>query len=212
MAAGRGRRFGDYKQFMSINNQALVCHVVKIFKKCKKIDKIILIVPQKKLLYSKNLMKNKGFSSVIVIAGGKRRQDSVFKGIKWLGHRTGTVVIHDCVRPVINRHIIERGIKLCKKYHAVIMGTPITDTVKSVIGHKVQGTVDRKHLFLIQTPQFFDLNLLQTAYKKTDMKHEYTDEAGLLESAGFSVYLFKGDRSNIKITYKKDVELIKNII
>ncbi|OGC41960.1 2-C-methyl-D-erythritol 4-phosphate cytidylyltransferase [candidate division WOR-3 bacterium RBG_13_43_14] len=212
MAAGKGQRYGSYKQFIDLNDQVLVCHVINIFGKCKNIKKIILVVPRKKITYVKKLMKNNGFSYIKVIAGGKRRQDSVYNGLKTLGDRKGIAVVHDCVRPIIRRSTIERGIKLCKKYHAVIMGTPITDTVKLVSSNKVIKTIDRKHLFLTQTPQFFDLKILRKAYDTADPMIEYTDEAALLESAGLPVYLFKGDRLNIKITYRKDLQLISHLL
>ena len=201
MAAGKGKRFGRYKQFMTVKGRPLICHIVEIFRKCKSISQIIIIVPRSKINYVRKLVKNNGISMVNVIAGGGRRQDSVENGIISLGNKKGIGIIHDCVRPIINSQTIERGIKLCRKYHAVILGTPVTDTVKMVKNKQVVKTIDRKGLFLIQTPQFYDLDLLRKAYQMVDPEREYTDEAGLLEATNVPVYLFQGDRFNIKITY-----------
>lgn len=212
MAAGKGRRFGEYKQFIPVNDRILICHVTDIFRKCKGIAEIILIVPRNKIAYVRNLMKNNGFSHVKVVAGGRRRQDSVHNGIKSLINKKGIVIIHDCVRPLISKGMIIRGINLCRKYHAVILGIPVTDTVKQVFGNRVIKTIDRKNLFMVQTPQFFDLKILNMAFRKADHGTEYTDEASMLESVGIPIYLFRGDRMNIKITYKKDLQLVKCLL
>ncbi len=153
-------------------------------------------------------MKNNGLSSVRIVAGGARRQDSVLNAIKTMGRRRGIAVIHDGVRPVVSPRLIKRGINLCKKHGAVIPGMPVNDTVKLVRSNRVIRTLDRRHLFLIQTPQFFDLDLLRKAYQTVCLHHEYTDEAAMLESIGQPVHVFRGDCRNIKITFKKDIQLI----
>jgi 2-C-methyl-D-erythritol 4-phosphate cytidylyltransferase len=159
---------------------------------------------------TQKLIKDFGLKKINkIIPGGKRRQDSVFNGIAALKNEQGIVIIHDAVRPFVSQKLINRGIKLCQKYKAVIFGIPVFDTLKLVKGKKVICSVPRISPYAIQTPQFFDIKYLKQAYSKVDFNTEFTDEAGILESAGLDVFVFKGEPNNIKITTKEDFELIK---
>jgi 2-C-methyl-D-erythritol 4-phosphate cytidylyltransferase len=81
-----------------------------------------------------------------------------------------------------------------------------------VRGHRVVSTLDREELSLIQTPQFFNAVLLGRAYARVDFKKNFTDEAGLVASAGFPVFHFEGDRNNIKITDRSDLRRLQDCL
>ena len=108
--------------------------------------------------------------------------------------------------------LINKGIKLCRKHKAVIFGSKISDTVKGAKNNMVLRTISRNNLYLIQTPQFFDINLLKDAYKSVNLSVEYTDDAAILESLKIPVYLYQGDRFNIKITRKSDLKILNKIL
>ncbi|MCX7994833.1 MAG: 2-C-methyl-D-erythritol 4-phosphate cytidylyltransferase [candidate division WOR-3 bacterium] len=204
--AGKGRRFGGFKQFFEVAGKPIIIHTAEIFENNELIDKIILAVPKRMMEKTKNLVRKFRLRKVFkIISGGKRRQDTVLNCIKAISAKQGIVVIHDAVRPFISQSMVNRGVQLCQRYKAVIFGTPIYDTIKLVKGRKVLTTVPRLSPHAIQTPQFFDLDYLKKAYAKVDFKNEFTDEASILESAGMEVYVFRGDQSNIKITTKKDL-------
>ncbi|MEO0215473.1 MAG: 2-C-methyl-D-erythritol 4-phosphate cytidylyltransferase [candidate division WOR-3 bacterium] len=206
-AGGKGRRFGKMKQFVNFKELPLLVHTLKIFEKNKKIDSIIIVAPKGMLKKTEKIINNYGIKKVKrIIAGGRRRQDSVLNGIKTIAEKNAIVVIHDAVRPFVSQDLINRGINLCKRYNAVIFGLPIYDTVKLVNKRRVVKTLSRESLFAIQTPQFFKINLLNNAYKEVDFKKEFTDESAVLEQAGFPVYIFKGEIKNIKITTKEDLK------
>lgn len=211
VGAGKGRRFGGLKQFANFMGRPLLIHTTEIFARCPLIDRIIVVVPKGMVKMTENLLKNYRINKVYaVIAGGERRQDSVLNGIKTIKKKSGTIVIHDAVRPFISKELIARGVRLCKKYKAVIFGVPIYDTIKLVRNKKVIMTVPRLSLFAIQTPQFFDYHYLMSAYKKVNFqKTEFTDEALIVESTGNPVYVFKGEAGNIKITEKKDLNILE---
>lgn len=210
VGAGKGRRFGGLKQFIDFEGMPLLLYTTRIFERAHLIDRIIVVVPEFWVDRIKNLFQEYGFKKVTrVVAGGKRRQDSVLNGIKTIENKKGIVVIHDAVRPFISESLISKGIKLCQKYKAVIFGIPIYDTVKLVSGKRVVETVPRISPYAIQTPQFFDIEYLMNAYGKFDFKKEYTDEAAIIESVRLPVFVFKGDPGNIKLTTKKDLELLK---
>jgi 2-C-methyl-D-erythritol 4-phosphate cytidylyltransferase len=104
--------------------------------------------------------------------------------------------------------VIKKGIALCRKYKSVIIGTKVNDTVKRVARRQVQETVPRDDLFLVQTPQFYDIRTIKQAMTKADFRMEYTDEASMLEALGMPVYVFQGDRHNIKVTDRKDLRYV----
>ncbi|GAH53202.1 unnamed protein product, partial [marine sediment metagenome] len=134
----------------------------------------ILVVPKRKIETTTQLIKRFKLEKVKkIVAGGKRRQDSVLKGLNQLKRQSGIVLIHDGVRPLVAQSLIDKGIKLCKRHKAVIFGTAIDDTVKETKNRRVVRTVPRRNLFLVQTPQFFDIKLLKKAFRQTIKFDEY---------------------------------------
>ena len=80
---------------------------------------------------------------------------------------------------------------------------------------KVTQTLDRSNVVLIQTPQVFERSLLQQAYASidsgtTDTK-QITDDAGLVEAMGQTVFVVDGEQTNLKITEPADYELAQLI-
>jgi 2-C-methyl-D-erythritol 4-phosphate cytidylyltransferase/2-C-methyl-D-erythritol 2,4-cyclodiphosphate synthase len=82
-------------------------------------------------------------------------------------------------------------------------------------GHDVRTvaeTLPRETIFLAQTPQAFRRDVLRQALEIADRDGlDATDEAGLVERAGFPVQLVEGDASNIKITTPEDLPLAEAI-
>ncbi len=210
VAAGKGKRFGGFKQFVNFQGKPLLIHTAKIFERNSLVDSIIIVAPGKMLKRAEELIKKYRVTKVYsVVPGGKRRQDSVFKGIKAVKDKSGIAIIHDAVRPFVSQNLINRGIKLCRKYKAVIFGTPIFDTVKLVRRNKVVETIPRISPYAIQTPQFFDFECLMSAYRNVDLKKiEFTDEAAIVESAGLPVFVFRGESENRKITTRHDLKIL----
>lgn len=213
VAAGEGKRFGTAKQFYLLKKRPLFLYALDAFESNKNINTIVLVVPKQRILSLKAELNKRNYKKVrSIVTGGKRRQDSVYNGLSTLKTESGIVAIHDAVRPFISQSSIKRGILSCHKYKAVIFGIPIFDTVKKVNRGVVVKTVSRKNLYLIQTPQFFDINLLREAFRQVDPSVEYTDEAALLESVGKPVHVLIGDRRNIKVTQKADIKILSSIL
>jgi len=207
VAAGRGKRFGGYKQFHMYRDHPILYYALRAFERYRSVDEIVLVVPKNRIAFVKAIIKRSRFQKIkAVVPGGKRRQDSVKNGFQVIERRTGCVIIHDGARPAVNPGLLQKGLRLCRKYRAVIFGLPVTDTVKIIRDHRVVSTLNRRELSLVQTPQFFRVSLLAEAYARVDFDRNFTDEAGLVEAAGFPVYHFEGDRENIKITERGDLQ------
>ena len=74
----------------------------------------------------------------------------------------------------------------------------VTDTIRSVDG----GVVDRSTLQAVQTPQAFRAELLRAAHTNAA---DATDDASLVEAAGYGVVTVEGHPRNIKITHPDDL-------
>jgi len=149
-----------------------------------------------------------------IVEGGKRRQDSVLNGLRALDTGADLVLIHDAVRPFIEKNTISSVIKAAKKSGAAIVGIPVKATIKKVTRNRsqvsrnfvVKKTIDRSNLWEIQTPQVFNKELLLKAYKKSG-NIDVTDDAMLIEKLGKKVSVVLGSYNNIKITTPEDLIL-----
>ncbi len=219
-AAGIGIRMGKSipKQFLSIKGIPVLALTLKAFQRSDLIDHIVVVVPENEINRSKDIIREYGISKVYkVIAGGKRRQDSVRIGldaIKEIMNDSDLVVIHDGVRPFIDIKLIDKVILEAENYPAVVVGYPAKDTLKEVDekGY-ITSTLKRDKIWLIQTPQVFRFKDIFFAHQKAwnEDWEGITDDSMLIERLGFRVKVIKGDEKNIKITTPFDLELAEYI-
>lgn len=218
-AAGVGARMGltKAKQFIDLCGKPILAVTLSHFQKCNLIDRIVLVVSQDDVDYCKREIVDRYKLSKVfkVIVGGKRRQDSVRKGVESVANSCRWVLIHDGVRPLVTTELIERIIKAAKDFRAVITGLPVKETVKEIDGQgRVLRSVDRSQLWLIQTPQIFRWEDINLAYQKalTHGWEEATDDAFLIEKMGIPVNIIEGEENNIKVTTSQDLDIARLLI
>lgn len=214
-ASGAGVRFSGRipKQFIKIEGKELILHTLEKFNAVKKIDSIIISTQKKyfdRLL--KIVLENKTEKVSKIVEGGEMRMDSVYNALMNLNcKKTDFVMIHDAVRPFVSGKLINRLIAESVKYGSVIPGIPVNDTVKKTDKKLfVQKTISRENLYRIQTPQVFRYDILVKSFEKA-YKENYigTDEAAIVEYAGYKIKLIEGEESNIKITVKEDLKFFR---
>ena len=218
-AAGSGIRMGlrKAKQFIDLCGKPLLAVTLSHFQRCNLVDRIVVVVSQGDVDYClRQIVDRHKLSKVFkVIVGGKRRQDSVRKGVEAVTNCGGWVLIHDGVRPLITNGLLERVIKAAKDFKAVITGLPVKETVKEIDSQgRVLRSIDRRHLWLIQTPQIFrwkDINLAHQEALRHDWE-EATDDAFLIEKLGIPVKIIQGEEDNIKVTTPQDLEIAQFLI
>jgi 2-C-methyl-D-erythritol 4-phosphate cytidylyltransferase len=149
-----------------------------------------------------------------VIAGGPTRSISVHGAFCALDPADGDlVVIHDAARPCLSPAVVDRLLALAARIGAAITALPVRDTLKSVDGDRVTGTVDRENKVQVQTPLIFRADLLRRAYARPAAEwRDLTDEAQMLEAMGVSVHWGPGAPENLKLTYPEDLPLIEAIL
>ena len=218
-AAGSGTRMGlqQAKQFADLGGRPILEVTLSRFQECDLVDKIILVVSQQDIDYcTREIIERYKLSKVYkVIAGGKRRQDSVRKGLESITRFHGLVLIHDGVRPFVSSEFLKRIITAGSRFRAVIAGLPVKETIKEVDSKGwVVKSIQRKHVWSIQTPQIFRYDDINRAHQQA-LRHrweEATDDALLLEKMGIPVTIIEGKEHNIKITTPQDIEIARLLI
>jgi 2-C-methyl-D-erythritol 4-phosphate cytidylyltransferase len=215
LAAGFGLRFKSKipKILAEINSKPILIHSLLTLSRHPFIQEIIVVVNSKnsKSIIGKIRQYRIGRVSRIV-EGGKRRQDSVLNGLKALSSRANLVLIHDAVRPFIDKNTISAVIEEAKNCGAAIVGVPVKATIKEVAGKIiVKKTLDRNNLWEIQTPQVFKKEIILKAYEKFG-DIDVTDDSALVEKLGKKVSVVLGSYNNIKITTPEDLVIAEAIV
>ena len=152
----------------------------------------------------KEIFKNS--PRVKINEGGATHQQSVFNGLQ--ACECEYVLIHDGARPMITTDLINLAIEEVITKKALTVATKTIDTIKEVIDGKIIKTIDRAKLYNTQTPQAFEYNLIKDAHQKL-YGQNFTDDAGMIEYLGKTVYIINGSYKNIKITTRNDLHIAK---
>jgi 2-C-methyl-D-erythritol 4-phosphate cytidylyltransferase len=215
VAGGCSQRMGFDKLLASINGKPVVAHSITAFEQCNSVSDIILVARAEHLSEYEKISESYGFGKIsTVIPGGLRRQDSVRQGLDQLGQGTEFVAVHDAARPLVSADLIERLFQLARGHGGAASAAPIVDTLKRADKeHIVNGSVDRKDLFAVQTPQIFQRALLEKAYQAVfNAGLEVTDEISAVEQIGRKVILLPNDSPNFKVTYPADLQLAEFLL
>lgn len=215
-AAGSGSRMKlNYpKQYHEIAGAPILIHTLRAFISHPLIDIIALVVPEDHLQETTELLLQYQLDqeNITLVTGGRRRQDSVFNGLKSLPKECSIVLVHDGVRPVVSQELISDCYHAAEEHGSAIAAIPVTDTLKkSDSSMQVEITVNREELWQAQTPQAARHDLLLEAYEKNGYA-DVTDESSLLEKAGIPVQLVMGSEANIKITRQEDLILAATLM
>jgi len=205
-AAGSGSRFGEQKQFKQLKGMALYFYSLNQFLLCEEIYEIILVVPRARVNEIKKEINNiQTIKKIIVVGGGKRRQDSVENGLLSTSDKTELVCIHDGARPFVSKELIKNSIIACSGNDGAIIAIPNYDTLKICVEGHIKKTIDRQNIWMAQTPQtFWKVKLLDAFTYVKKNKLDITDEASIMETLGFDISVVQGDYNNFKITSQKD--------
>ena len=186
-AGGTSSRFGNKNKLLEkIYDKEVIRYTIEAFEKSE-IDEIIICANINIIEELKEIFKNS--QKVKIIEGGATRQESVFNGLK--ASECDYVLIHDGARPMISTDLINSAIEEVKTKKALTVATKTIDTIKEVIDGKIVRTIDRAKLYNTQTPQAFEYNLIKDAHMKL-YGQNFTDDAGMLEELGQTVYILNG--------------------
>ena len=149
-----------------------------------------------------------------IVTGGAERQDSVYNALMSIDAGYGDIIaIHDGARCLATPSLIRRCVEAAREYGAAAAGKPSTDTVKSIDGDAITGTIDRRGIALIETPQVFRADLILPAYEQARRDgFSATDDCSLVERMGVRPRLVPSEEPNIKITTKGDLSMSNDLL
>ena len=213
VAAGTASRMGGIDKVMApLQGEPMVLRTIRQFQDCDAIKEIVVVTREDLILPIMSLVQEMDKVKAVV-AGGASRQESVNLGLNALSDKVKLAAVHDGARPLITWQVIDRAVRAANSYGAAAPAIPVKDTIKVVHGGIVKETPDRKHLYAVQTPQVFDIDLLRGALKKAaEDGAEVTDDCSAVERLGMSVKIVEGDEHNLKVTTPFDLAVAKMIL
>jgi len=224
VAAGAGQRMGasQPKAFLHLDSRPLVEFSLAAFQNHPRVDAIVLMVPAAVLDRAEPLAARYPKLEA-VMEGGRRRQDTVRKGIESALARPGAdagdvVLVHDAARPLVDEALITSVLEATLRTGAAVPGIAPADTLRRrAPGAGDQGRVlsagrlDRDTVVLIQTPQGFRLDLLRRGFEGAG-ETDITDEATLVEMLGAELEIVPGSAGNFKITKPVDLAAAEAVL
>lgn len=217
LSGGMGSRVGLQlpKQLLKIGGKMIIEHTIEVFEGHEQIDDIVLVVnSDKREIYEDLINKNNYCKLKKILNGGLSRLESSYIGTCSIQNDDDLVLIHDAVRPFVTKETITKIINALSKYDAVDVAIPSSDTVIKVCDDVIDYIPNRKHYMLGQTPQGFKVSLIKKAHQLAfrDNNFEFTDDCGIVSNYRLAkIFVVRGDRFNIKITYPEDLYLADRI-
>ncbi|WP_438313605.1 2-C-methyl-D-erythritol 4-phosphate cytidylyltransferase [Sporosarcina sp. FA9] len=207
-AAGSGQRMGAgfNKLFLMLGNKPILIHTLEVFENDLACVEILLAVKQEEQSEIQAALNQYGITKVTrLVDGGSERQYSVAACIEAYDG-DDIVLVHDAARPFIQQAVIKDLVSTAAKYGASIAGVQAKDTMKLAPLGIVEKTVDRETLWIIQTPQAFQIEVLRKASNQAKEDGFLgTDESMLVERLGYPVRIVQSTYDNVKMTTQEDI-------
>lgn len=218
VAGGSGTRMKNAplpKQFLPIGSEPVIIRTVRAFLAVPEIDRVIIGIKPDYYDYTRKLLDEAGFESVILVNGGKDRNSTVKNIADEIKASFGIqdhdiILTHDAVRPFVSERTIKDNIAAAKEYGLCGTYIPSADTIiASHSGAFVDKTLDRRTLYQAQTPQSFGLKSLYTELSQlsAEQMSSLTDTCSVFTRKGMGIRIVLGDRLNFKITTDEDLAL-----
>lgn len=207
VAGGSGSRMGADipKQFLKLNGTPILAITLRRFLDALPGCRITVVLPEGEIPRWEAICAEEGLEGThMVCAGGNTRFASVLNGLDTAGD-CDYIAVHDGVRPLVSPDMIRRCISTAATYGTAIPAVRPVDSFRRLTEDDGGShPIDRERLRAIQTPQVFRADLLLKAYSQP-YRHEFTDDASVVEAYGTRITLCEGERSNIKITTPEDL-------
>ncbi len=203
-AGGIGKRMvSDLpKQFLKLNDKPILLHTIEKFYDFDPSIQLILTLPSDwKSFWNELLMKHECKISHLIVDGGKERYDSIKNALEF--SEGEFIAVHDGVRPLVSNDTIKKCFDAVKQFGQVIPVIPLKESLRKINDELTQA-VSRSEYVHVQTPQCFLKESITKAYS-LPFHHNITDDASLIEEAGYSIHCVQGNEENIKITTQMDL-------
>jgi 2-C-methyl-D-erythritol 4-phosphate cytidylyltransferase len=214
-AAGSGRRFGAEapKQYAMLDGKPVLVHAIERLQNAFPLHTTLVALSSHDHWFDRAPRMPQRVTALR--CGGETRAATVRHALDALSgaHADDWIVVHDAVRPCTDDAALLRlRTELTDDPVGGLLAVPVASTLKSADGQRRSvGTVPREGLWQAQTPQMFRYDVLRRALAQADIDH-ITDEAQAVEALGYKPRIVYGSRTNLKVTFAEDLELVAAIL
>ncbi len=214
LAAGDSTRFDAEvnKLFYKVNDKELVLYPVETFLDNDEIDEVLIVSSESNQSALEKLLTE--HQSVSIILGGNSRQESEYCALQYLQDKATDnclIVIHDAARSFMSSELLTSLVNTAKEHGSA---APYLNNNK-FYDIENDEIVANKKIVDIQTPQVYKYKELFECYSYLS-KNNITGMVDTTESMfNFNKYetqVIRGEESNLKITYKSDLENFEKVI
>lgn len=213
VAGGTGSRMKSDlpKQFLQLAGKAVLLHTIDCFIERNRNSKIIIACHPDYITYTTELLKNNNYPyEITIVAGGETRFHSVKNGLDTIHETNALIAIHDAARPLVSSETIERCFRLAKEKGNAVPVVPVNESLRKA-NETTNHAVERSEYRIVQTPQCFTGTLIKKAFEQ-EYDTSFTDDASVLEKAGYTIELTEGNAENIKITNPADLVIAEALL
>lgn len=213
VAGGSGTRMQAAlpKQFLLLNGRPVLFYTIEAFYASAHQPEILLVLHPDFHEYWAGLCTQHGFTLPHrLIAGGETRFHSVKNGLDTITNPDAVIAVHDAVRPLTDEFIIDHAYEHATDHGNAVVAVKSRDSVRQV-KQGISAALVRDEIYLIQTPQTFTAAQLNKAYEQA-YTDAFTDDASVVEKAGFAINLVEGNYTNIKITFPEDIAIAELLL
>lgn len=205
-AGGIGKRMGGTlpKQFILVQGKPILLHTLEIFHAYDASAQLIITLPNEWVSYWNELLHERNCTIPHeLVDGGSERYHSIKNALSVC---TGEyIAVHDGVRPLVNHQTINNCFEAVREKGQVIPVVSVKESLRMLFDDASKA-VPRANYCLVQTPQVFKAEVLKSAYERA-FHAAITDDASLVEEAGYPITLVEGNEENIKITTPLDLKI-----
>lgn len=215
VGAGKSKRMGSQqnKLFMRVRGKPILAYTLRAFERCDACSEVVVVLRQEDIpLFYEEILAGEPYTKVRPpVPGGPERQDSVFSGLLATDPGARIIAVHDGARPLVDEATILRTLEAATAFGAAIPCVPVKDTIKEIDEKGfVSRTLQRDRLVSVQTPQAFRRDIIFSAYERARIQGIYaTDDASLVEMAGYPIKMVIGSYYNIKLTTPEDLAIME---
>jgi len=210
-AGGSGSRTGssELKQFRWIAGKPMLLHSLQRLQQRDDVAIVVCVLPREYVADPPPWIFQCDTDRLLLSVGGKERQDSVLNGLEDVPAECSIVLVHDAARPFFTDSTVDAALAAARDAKCAVPVLRITDTVKSLdADRRITGTVDRRNLYRVQTPQAFPRAMLVSAHLAARKDNFVgTDDAELCERSGFECVGVPGSERALKVTTEEDFAL-----
>ena len=212
-AGGAGRRMNSRskpKQFLEMHGKPIIIYTLEHFEVHKDVDNIVVVCIEEWIKELEGLLIRFGITKVVkVIPGGETGHDSIYYGLmamKGTAEPEDIVLIHDGVRPLINKELISMNIDAVMRYGSAITAESTRESVvRSVDGQKVSEVPPREQMYVAKAPQSFYYGEILKLYERArEDGIKAVDSSHLCSIYQYPMHIIISTKNNLKITEPAD--------